>query len=123
MEPCRGDIEQRHPDQLNLYLNGVLIRSSTNSQVDVDWTMFTDITIGSRTDGANAFVGSLDDVRIYNSELSGSDINDIMVEEGGLTETVAITVNAVNDTPDVVGPGISVASDRTDGTEYSWSGI
>ncbi len=84
-----------------LYLNGELVRSSTFSFSDVDWSSpdSPNMTIGALSDGSNAFTGSLDDVRVYNSELSQSEIIATMGDNGYDSETVNITVDAVNDNP------------------------
>ncbi|MCA9200367.1 MAG: hypothetical protein KDA87_22660, partial [Planctomycetales bacterium] len=84
-----------------LYLNGVLIKSSTFSFSDIDWATATsqNITIGSMSDGSNAFVGSIDDVRIYNTELSRTEIIAVMGDNGYDSESVNLTVNSVNDQP------------------------
>ena len=67
-----------------LYLNGELVRSSTFSFSDVDWSTpdSPNITIGSLSDGSNAFTGSLDDVRVYNSELTQSELIAVMGDNG-----------------------------------------
>ena len=79
---------QRHFNDITketyLYLNGELVRSSTFAFSDVDWSTpdSPNITIGSLSDGSNAFVGSLDDVRVYASELSLSEIIAVMGDHG-----------------------------------------
>ena len=90
-----------------LYLNGELVRSSTFSFSDVDWSTpdSPNITIGSLSDGSSAFTGSLDDVRVYNSELSQTELIAVMGDNGYDSETVGITVDAVNDAPVVTAPG------------------
>lgn len=87
--------------ETKLYLNGVLIRSSTYAFTDIDWgtAASPNITIGALADGSRAFVGSLDDVRVYSAELSALEIVRLMGDHGEATETVALTVNAVNDDP------------------------
>ncbi|MFK7966563.1 MAG: LamG-like jellyroll fold domain-containing protein, partial [Burkholderiaceae bacterium] len=98
--------------ELSLYLNGELIADSTFSFADIDWATETDITIGSKTDGSNGFVGSLDDVRIYDAELTQAEVTAIMGDQGYDSETVAITVDPVNDTPAVTGPGSAYTVDE-----------
>ena len=100
-----------------LYLSGELVRSSTFSFGDVDWSAPTspNITIGSLSDGSSAFTGSLDDIRVYNSELSQTDLIAVMGDNGFDSETVNLTVNAVNDAPVVTAPG-SVYSFTEQGT-------
>lgn len=80
--------------ELHLYLNGELVRSTSFGFSDVDWGTATspNITIGSLSDGTNAFVGSLDDVRIYDTELTEAEIVNIMGDHGEAAESVAITV-------------------------------
>ena len=82
-------------------MNGELVRSSTFSFGDVDWSApaSPNITIGALSDGSNAFTGSLDDVRVYNAELSQDEIIATMGDNGFDTEVVNITINPVNDTP------------------------
>lgn len=80
--------------QLHLYLNGELVRSTSFAFSDVDWgtAASPNITIGALSDGTNAFVGSLDDVRIYDTELTQAQIVEVMGDHGVATESVTITV-------------------------------
>ena len=82
-------------------MNGELIRSSTFAFTDIDWgtAASPNITIGALSNGSNAFTGSLDDVRVYNSELTQSEIIATMGDNGFDNQSVAITVNAINDAP------------------------
>ncbi|MFK7888897.1 MAG: LamG-like jellyroll fold domain-containing protein, partial [Gammaproteobacteria bacterium] len=90
-------------NQLHLYLNGVLITSSSGAFDfgDIDWgsPSSPNITIGSMSDGSDAFVGSIDDVRVYTSELTQAEILGLLGDHGYATDAVAITVDAVNDAP------------------------
>ncbi|MEZ6035661.1 MAG: LamG-like jellyroll fold domain-containing protein [Planctomycetaceae bacterium] len=101
--------------QVVLYLNGVAIRSSTFSFSDIDWgvTGSPDITIGSLSDGSNGFVGSLDDVRVYDRVLSQTEINAVLGDHGFDNESVAISVQPVNDAPVLTpyGPTLPLVED------------
>ncbi|TWU08136.1 LamG-like jellyroll fold domain-containing protein [Stieleria varia] len=87
--------------ETRLYLNGELIRSSSFAFADIDWgtAASPNITIGALSDGSRAFVGSLDDVRVYNSVLSQTEIIAAMGDQGYDSESIALTVNPVNDAP------------------------
>lgn len=87
--------------ETSLYLNGELVRSSTFAFSDIDWgtAASPNITIGSLSDGSNAFTGSLDDVRVYDSELTQTAIAAVMGDHGYDSESVNITVDPVNDAP------------------------
>ena len=100
---------------VRLYLNGVQINSSSFNFGDIDWgvTGSPDITIGGKSTGANAFVGSLDDVRIYDRVLTASEIVAILGDNGYDSETVAITVDSVNDAPDGANKTITILEDST----------
>ena len=57
-----------------LYRNGILT-SSENNQFNNNWGEGnSDVFIGSRTDGQEAFKGTLDDIRIYSGALTESQI-------------------------------------------------
>ena len=89
-------------NRLSVYVDGVLERSSNYSGMDADWATAAsqDIILGSLSDGSRAFHGSMDDVRVYASELSQSEIISVMGDQGGYDQrSVGITVNAVNDAP------------------------
>ena len=95
--------------EVRLYLNGELIHSSSFAFANIDWSSpnSPNITIGALSDGSSAFTGSLDDVRVYNSELTQSEIIAVMGDNGYDSETVGLTVNAVNDAPVVTAPGLA----------------
>ena len=98
-------------NELRVYLDGELTRSSNYSGMDADWVTAAsqDIILGGLSDGSRAFVGSIDDARVYDRVLSEAEIIAVMGDNGYDSETVNITVNAVND-PAVVATntGISV---------------
>ncbi|PNY36817.1 hypothetical protein C2E31_10670, partial [Rhodopirellula baltica] len=87
-------------NQVNLYLDGVLIASVSGS-TDVDWaaTASQNITIGGQSDGSMAFVGSLDDVRVYDKVLTEAEVVAVMGDQGYDSAAVAVTVNPINDDP------------------------
>ncbi|MEO1528811.1 MAG: LamG-like jellyroll fold domain-containing protein, partial [Planctomycetota bacterium] len=86
---------------LRVYLDGQLTRESSNSFVDADWLTAPsqDIIIGGLSDGSRAFVGSIDDARVYDRVLTETEIIEVMGDHGFDTESTGITVNAVNDAP------------------------
>ncbi|MEL7497637.1 MAG: LamG-like jellyroll fold domain-containing protein [Planctomycetota bacterium] len=86
-------------NELNLYLNGVLIRNRIYDFGNIDWSSNPDITIGGRGVAGAEFAGSMDDVRVYNAELSQSEIIATMGDQGYDRENISITVNPVNDAP------------------------
>ncbi|MCC9598944.1 DUF4347 domain-containing protein [Stieleria sp. JC731] len=87
-------------NEINLYLDGTLI-ANVSASVDIDWAtaISQDLTIGSLSDGSMSFVGSLDDVRVYDAILTESEVAAVMGDQGPDTEVVNITVNAINDDP------------------------
>ena len=89
--------------QVRLYLNGELVRGSSFSFDDTDWSAANSshITIGSLADGSNAFSGRIDDVRIYDTELDGAQIAAVMGDQGRDDEVVAINIMAINDAPSI----------------------
>ncbi|EMB19109.1 Pentaxin [Rhodopirellula europaea 6C] len=88
-------------DELRLYIDGNLERTFTGLTQVPDWASYSsqDIVIGDRVDSTAPMVGSLDDVRVYNAALSETEIVAMMGDQGYASETVAITVTAVNDAP------------------------
>lgn len=91
-------------DELRVYIDGNLRRTMViATAADLAGAPSQDITIGGLAAGPNAnqnqMVGSLDDVRIYNSVLSSAEIATMMGDHGFDSATVAIAVDPVNDAP------------------------
>jgi len=82
------------PDALHGYLDGVRFGSGEGSQL---WSHSGDVTIGGVGDtrypdgggGSTAFLGRIDDMRIYNRALSSYDVS---VLGGGFNEGAALTL-------------------------------
>ncbi|PXW89991.1 cadherin domain-containing protein, partial [Nitrosomonas sp. Nm84] len=88
----------------SLYIDGALVASATINS-SIDWTSLPAPTnqtnIGRHpTTGGNFLNGLVDDARIYNRVLSAGEVaalaTDLNLKD---TDTVAITVNSVNDAP------------------------
>ena len=103
-------------DLITIYLNGQEVSSTTTTN-SIDWTDDANTssvtTIGAHGNGGALFdfQGMIDDARIYNRALSADEINAIAEDEFQTTDTVNITINAINDAP--------YFSDRTDAVAES----
>ncbi|MEL6106198.1 MAG: LamG-like jellyroll fold domain-containing protein [Planctomycetota bacterium] len=88
-------------NELRVYLDGELARSSDFSGMEADWPTAAsqDIIIGGLSDGSRAFVGSIDDARVYDRALTQAEIVDIMGDQGFATEAIGLNIDAVNDSP------------------------
>ncbi len=82
---------------LKFYMNGSLVGSSTGSstfQTNYDGSLI----IGSKWDGNDKFYGYIGDVRVYNKELSATEISDIyngsQVNYGGVIKNADYTKGA-----------------------------
>ncbi|HMS83318.1 MAG TPA: DUF4347 domain-containing protein, partial [Nitrospira sp.] len=96
-----------------LYIDGTQVATATINN-SVYWTGATDTYIGYHP--VNGFYTNalIDNVGIYNRALSASEIaslaNDLTLTD---TDTVAVTVNAVNDSPTVGGGSIPAIAEDT----------
>ncbi len=105
-------------DDIKLYFDGELV-SSANWPTVVNWAgaASQDITVGGRAAGANAsltqMVGSISDARVYDSVLSQSEIIAMMGDNGFASESIPVTVAAVNDAPLNTVPGTQVLTEET----------
>jgi parallel beta-helix repeat protein len=104
-------------NEQRLYIDGIQVASGTTT-TSIDYSKDTFTTIGKHPGDKFYFDGLIDDARIYNRALTAQEIADIMdFPPGKDSDTIDITVNAVNDTPtDLI----------TSGALYldgSWGGI
>ncbi|ASJ73793.1 DUF4347 domain-containing protein [Granulosicoccus antarcticus] len=81
-----------------LYLNGTLIESSVASG-SISYTLGTDSYIGAHANGNSLydFNGLIDDARVYSRALSIDEIAALASDQAEVSDSVAITVDAVND--------------------------
>ncbi len=91
-----------------LYIDGQAVASGnfTESINYPGW--FPQTTIGSHADVVNSsfdFNGKIDDARIYTRALSAAEIQALASDNNTVDGSFNITVNSVNDTPEVSGPG------------------
>ena len=100
-------------DVHTLYLDGVEIASESTTD-SVDWAGATTTYIGQHPDGTDEFAGLIDDARIYTRALSTDEIAALATDQAEIADSVAITVNPVNDAPvadldadNSGGPGLS----------------
>lgn len=62
----------------NIYINGVLSATGTSSTITGSWLNNHALTVGAETGGtSDAFTGNVDDVRIYDYELTSAQVTDI----------------------------------------------
>ncbi|MBA1419794.1 MAG: hypothetical protein FAF03_02775 [Epsilonproteobacteria bacterium] len=104
-------------NEQTLYLDGVVVANATVTN-SISYTApaiaggtLTNSTIGRHADSDETqffFDGMIDDARVYDSALTAAEIAEIMDASLGVdTDTVTITVDAVNDAPTFgVGDGI-----------------
>ena len=82
----------------NLYINGELV--ATESITDsIYWTGATTTYIGAHPASGWNLNGLVDDARIYNRALSANEIEAIAADEFSITDTINVTINAINDAP------------------------
>ncbi len=84
-----------------LYLDGVAVDSGAMTG-SIDYTLGADTFIGAHGDGDPLWdvIGQVDDARIYDRALGAAEIAGIMNSVSGKdSDSVAITVNPVNDAP------------------------
>jgi uncharacterized delta-60 repeat protein len=100
-----------------LYLDGIQVASGTKT-TSINYSKDTITTIGKHPGDTFYFDGLIDDARVYNRALTAQEIADIMnVPPGKDSDTIDITVNAVDDAPTDL---ITSGSLNLDGT---WGGI
>ncbi|MFC1762729.1 FG-GAP-like repeat-containing protein, partial [Planctomycetota bacterium] len=90
-----------------LYLDGVAVNSDSTTS-SISYTLGAHSYIGKHGDGSTTFDfnGSIDDSRIYNRALTAREIATLAADLTMTdTDTVAITVNAVNDAPIITSDG------------------
>ncbi len=103
-------------DVHRLYIDGVEVASAANTNT-IDYTGATTTYIGRHPSTSPSWdlEGMVDDVRIYDRALTASEIADIAAGPVSATDTdtVAITVNPVNDAPVNTVPGAQVVLEDT----------
>jgi len=67
--------------KFRLYVDGVLDTAYNLTSVTMNTSSATNFRIGVRTDGANEFVGTIDEVRFWNKSLTSTEINQNMSTE------------------------------------------
>lgn len=95
---------------LSVYLDGELIGTTIgNGPIEYDNNPDTYIGRGGNGTGDFDFNGLIDDARVYARALSAKEIAALATDQTTVTNTVEITVNAVNDAPTFdVGDGLLV---------------
>ena len=101
-----------------LYLDGAAVATLSTTD-SISYTLGSDTYIGKHANGNTNyyFAGKIDDARIYNRTLSASEVatlaNDLNLID---TDSVAVTVTAVNDAPTITNlSGDSVSYSEGDG--------
>ena len=93
-----------------IYIDGVAVATATAS-ASISYTQGANSFIGQHGNGNTAFdfAGKIDDARVYNRALTAAEIanlaNDLSLTD---TDSVAITVNAVNDAPVLADTALSM---------------
>lgn len=109
----RHIVTGRNGSQHFLYIDGVLVKSSTDSTSD-SLQNTESLTIGNDQGSAEGFNGAIDEVRIYNRGLTSQEILDIYNDNGVVnppTDTTAPTVPT----------GLSATTQSTSQISLSWS--
>jgi len=103
-------------DTHTIYIDGVAINSAAVTD-SISYTLGADTYIGTHATGSTTydFTGKIDEARIYDRALTAGEIltlsNDLNLQD---TDTVAITVNSVNDAPvlrDLEGDSVEAVND------------
>ena len=94
-----------------LYLDGVVV-STTNATTSIAYNKGANSFIGKHGNGSTTydFNGKIDDARIYSRALTAAEVAALAEDQALVdTDTVAITVSAVNDAPVVTPTGTTLA--------------
>ena len=67
-------IAQRKTDDIKLYVDGIYDGSSALTSYAIITSADTDVLIGKNRDWGGIFAGQIDDVRVYDRELTGAEI-------------------------------------------------
>lgn len=97
-------------DTATLYLDGVAVATTTTTD-SISYALGSNTTIGvhGNEDPLYAFDGMIDDARIYTDALSAEEIGALAADGVSVSDSVAITVNAINDAPTFeVGDGVAM---------------
>ncbi len=98
-----------------LYLDGAVV-GTTSTTDNISYTLGANSFIGKHGDGSTSwdFTGKIDDARVYNRALTASEIATLAADLSMTdTDTVAITVAAVNDAPVATTDTYTVNEDST----------
>ncbi|MEZ6122858.1 MAG: LamG domain-containing protein [Planctomycetaceae bacterium] len=87
-------------DTLSVYLNGTLV-STLSTANSIVYSQGANTLIGAHGNGSTSFDfnGMIDDARIYSRALTADEIAALATDQTESSDSVAITVNAVNDAP------------------------
>ena len=88
---------------LSLYLDSELVGTLTTTG-SLDYGVSSTTTIGSHGVLNRDVTGLMDDVRVYNRALSDQEIAALAAEQSNSSDSLAITVAAVNDAPRLIKP-------------------
>ncbi len=99
-------------NEQTIYVDGVALMT-TNYTGSIAYNLNPNTTLGSHPSGSYGLSGRLDDARIYDRALEAGEIAALAADLNSASNSVAITVDPVNDMP-VVGD-VSVNADE-DGT-------
>ena len=94
---------------MTLYVDGVVVDTSTTIGA-IEYDNSPDTYIGRAGDGLGGFDldGMIDDARIYSRALSGDEIAALATDQTDVSDSVAITIDAVNDAPRFHAAGVPV---------------
>ncbi len=73
---------------MKVYIDGVLSNTGTASAIGGDITNSVNFTVGAFSNGANQFTGTMDEIRVYNAQLSAAQVSALyMVGKYGQSHT------------------------------------
>ena len=95
-------------NQHTIYIDGVAVVNATVTN-SISYTGATNSRIGSHMAGGYPFNGRIDDARVYNRALTAAEIASLANNQNlNDSDSVAITVNAVNDAPVLADTALSL---------------
>ncbi|MES2780541.1 MAG: LamG-like jellyroll fold domain-containing protein [Bacteroidota bacterium] len=105
-------------NKLRLFVNGAYVSEMTLSTLNAGYSTPVIGMIGARVNGTSQFFnGAIDDVRIYDRVLSGTEILALYNQ----TDITTLATNAGNDKMMCIGDSVQLNATTTGATSYSWS--
>ncbi|WP_075086540.1 tandem-95 repeat protein [Mariniblastus fucicola] len=110
-------------DTQQIYLDGALVASG-NDASSIAYDQGSTTVIGGHGDDSSAydFAGQIDDARIYSRALAAEEIAALATDQTEASDSVAITIDPVNDAPTFSVPG-KLAADWSSGDDAVYDSI